>query len=115
MHSEGVLAEEPNRYWAYEPTNRNIKNLIRNLILALKLISSGKYTHILSTGAGVGVPFIWMGKLFGLKTIFIDSFTRTEGLSLSAKLIYYIADKVLTQWKSNTKKYKKVIYKGKVV
>jgi beta-1,4-N-acetylglucosaminyltransferase len=101
--------------WAYHPTNRNIINLLRNCILAYKVLKTGKYTHVISTGAGVGVPFIWMGKLLGIKTCFIDSFTRIEGLSLSAKLVYPFVDYLLTQWPKVAEKYPKVIYKGKVL
>lgn len=116
----GLLKDEKNVIWAAHPTNfPNLPNNIKNTFLALKLILSGKYTHILSTGAGVGVPFIWLGWLFSpllkTKTIFIDSLTRTIGISFSMKLVYLFSHIRLTQWPDNTRKYSRLLYKGKVL
>ena len=36
------LLMEEKVYWAYSPTNRNIKNLIRNFFLALKTLKEEK-------------------------------------------------------------------------
>ncbi len=46
---------------------------------------------ILTTGAGVAVPFAWMGRLLGIPTVYVESVTRIEGLSLSARLIAPVA------------------------
>ncbi len=50
--------------WAHSPTNRNIPNL-RNNLLAYRTIRSYRPDIILSTGAGVSVPFLLQGKLMG--------------------------------------------------
>lgn len=73
--------------WAYFPTNRNIFNLIRNLFLAPFTITKYKPQLILSTGAGISVPFLWIGKLFGCNTVFVESITRVNELSLSARIL----------------------------
>ena len=116
----GLLKDEKNVIWAPYPTNYpNFPNNIKNTFLALKTILSGKYTHIISTGAGVGVPYIWLGWLLspflGTKTVFIDSLTRTIGTSFSMKLVYYLSHVRLTQWPDNLKKYSRLLYKGKVL
>ena len=58
-------------YWAYFPTNRNIPNLIRNLFIAFNVLKKERPDIIVSTGAGVAVPFFWLAGLFRVKTIFI--------------------------------------------
>ena len=44
--------------WAHHPTNRNIPNLIRNLGLALRMVRRHRVQAIVTTGAGVTVPFV---------------------------------------------------------
>ncbi len=114
------LKDEKNVIFAAWPTQYpNLPNNIRNSFQALFMILSGKYTHIITTGAGVGVPFIWMGWLFSpilrTKTIFIDSLTRTNNMSFAMKLVYFFSHIRLTQWEHLTKKYPRLTYKGRVI
>ena len=102
--TETVLSDSE-VYWAYGPTNRNIGNLIKNFILALKVIMTQKPELVLSTGAGVAVPFLILGKIFGAKTIFLESFTRVEDLSMSAKLAMPFIDVIYVQWQQLQRKY----------
>ncbi len=53
---------------------------------------------ILSTGAAPGYLAIRMGRLFGAKTIWLDSIANVETLSLSGQRIGRYADLWLTQW-----------------
>lgn len=92
-------------YWAYSPTNRNIPNLIRNFCLAWKVIRQEKPQIILSTGAGVAVPFIIIGKINRSKTVFVESYTRVKDLSLSAKLVLPFLDVLYVQWSQLQEKY----------
>jgi anti-anti-sigma factor len=75
-------------YWAHSPTNRNIPNLIRNLVLAFKVLREERPDVILSTGAGVAVPFLLLARyLCNSQVIFVESKTRLKQISLSAKLL----------------------------
>jgi len=119
-NSPSLLKDEKDVIWAPHPTNwPNLPNNIKNSFLALFTVLSGKYTHIISTGAHVGVPYMWLGWLFSpflkTKTIFIDSLTRTKGMSFSMKLVFYFTHIRLTQWPDNTRKYPRLLYKGKVL
>jgi beta-1,4-N-acetylglucosaminyltransferase len=96
-----------NVYWAYSPTNRNLPNLIRNFILAFQVILQERPELILTTGAGVAVPFLIVGKLFGAKTAFVESFTRIEQLSLSARLAMPFLDVVYVHWQQLKERYTK--------
>ena len=92
-------------YWAYSPTNRNLVNLIRNFWLALYLVFKERPDLILSTGAGVAVPFLFTAKIFGIQTTFIESFTRVQELSLSARLALPFIDVLYVQWETLRTKY----------
>ena len=94
-----------NVYWAWSPTNRNLPNLVRNFVLACKVIWQERPQLILSTGAGVAVPFIILGKIFGSQTAFVESFTRVKQLSLSARLILPFLDTLYVQWPQLQAKY----------
>lgn len=85
-------------YWAFHPTNRNLPNLIRNLFLAWKIIHRERPHLILTTGAGIAVPFVILGKSLGSKTAFVESFTRVEQLSLSARLVLPFLDILYVHW-----------------
>jgi beta-1,4-N-acetylglucosaminyltransferase len=83
---------------AFGPTNRNVPNLLRNLRLALRVLRSERPSAILTTGAGVAVPFAWIGRALGIPTIYVESVTRIEGLSLSGRLIAPVAERLYGQW-----------------
>jgi len=84
--------------FAHSPTNRSIKNLLWNLVLAWRTLRTVRPRVILSTGAGVAVPFAWLARLFGARVVYVESFTRIEGLSLSGRLVRPVADRLYVQW-----------------
>ena len=92
------LLREERVVHAHSPTNRNIPNLLRNLRLAARVLREERPAAILTTGAGVAVPFAWVGRLFGVPTVYVESVTRIEGLSLSARLIAPVAKRMYAQW-----------------
>lgn len=87
-----------NVYWAHSPTNRNLPNLFKNLLLAFQVIAKTRPQLILSTGAGVAVPFLIIGKLFGSQIVFVESVTRIHTLSLSARLVLPFLNVLYVQW-----------------
>jgi UDP-N-acetylglucosamine:LPS N-acetylglucosamine transferase len=106
---------EEKLYWAYAPTNRNLKNFFLNLILAWNIISQEKPDMIISTGAGVAVPFIFIGRLLQCKTIYIESLTRVKEISLTGKIIYPFVDHFLVQWEELSKRYQRAEFVGRVL
>ena len=101
------LLEGEKMYPCYFPTNRNIKNLIKNTFLAIKVLRKEKPNLIISSGAAVAVPFFWLGKLFGAKTIYIEVFDRIDKPTLTGKLVYPVTDKFIVQWDEMKEVYKK--------
>ena len=101
------LLEGEKMYPCYFPTNRNIKNLIKNTFLAIKVLRKEKPNLIISSGAAVAVPFFWLGKLFGAKTIYIEVFDRIDKSTLTGKLVYPVTDRFIVQWDEMKEVYKK--------
>lgn len=96
---DAVSALEGERvYFGYFPTNRNVKNTIRNTWVALKVLLREHPDVIVSSGAALAVPFFYLGKLFGAKLIYIEVFDRMDKPTLTGKLVYPITDTFIVQW-----------------
>lgn len=108
------LLKDEKMYPCYYPTNRNIKNLIRNTVLAIKVLKKEKPDLIISSGAAVAVPFFYLGKLFGAKTVYIEVFDRIDKPTLTGKLVYPVADKIIVQWEEQKKVYPKAVNLGSI-
>lgn len=85
-------------YWAWSPTNRNLPNLVRNFLLAWQVLYRERPQLVISTGAGVAVPFLILAKILGSQTVFIESITRVKQLSLSARLALPFLDALYVRW-----------------
>jgi beta-1,4-N-acetylglucosaminyltransferase len=95
--ARSLLADE-RVYFAHGPTNRNLKNLLRNAVLAWHVLRVVRPRAILTTGAGVAVPFAWVGRLFGTKTIYVESLARIEAPSLTYRLVAPVSERLYVQW-----------------
>lgn len=63
-----------------------------NLWEAWRILREERPTLILSTGAGPAVPFALIGRFcFGTRVVFIETFTRVDAPSLTARLMYRLA------------------------
>ncbi|MGX7151513.1 PssD/Cps14F family polysaccharide biosynthesis glycosyltransferase [Enterococcus sulfureus] len=100
------VLEYEKKYYCYFPTNRNIKNLFKNTMLAIKVLKKEKPDLIISSGAAVAVPFFYIGKLFGAKTVYLEVFDRIDSPTLTGKLVKPVTDKFLVQWEELEKIYK---------
>lgn len=94
-------------YPCYYPTNRNLKNLIRNTVVAWKVLRKEKPDVLISSGAAVAVPFFYLGKLMGKKLIYIEVFDRVDKPTMTGKMVYPIVDEFIVQWEEQLKVYPK--------
>jgi len=108
------LLKKERVYSCYYPTNRNIKNLVRNTWVAWKVLRKEKPDLIISSGAAVAVPFFYLGKLMGAKLIYIEVFDRIDKPTLTGKLVYPITDRFIVQWEEQKKVYPKAINLGSI-
>ena len=88
-----------NRFYFVNDANRWSK--IKLLTLAIRvawIVGKERPDVVLSTGAAPGYFALLFGRLFGAKTIWIDSITNIEHLSMAGQLVGKYADLWLTQW-----------------
>lgn len=97
-----------------EKINRKEKfffiHFFKLILYSFRILLKEKPDVLISTGALVAVPILYLGKLFGKKIIFIETIARIESLSLTGKLIYPIADCFIVQWEELQQKYPKTVY-----
>jgi hypothetical protein len=102
------------RYLLVPDANRNNKLKLMKCCLSIgaKIIIS-RPKVIVTTGAAPGLFGIIIGKILGVKTIWIDSIANVEQLSLSGKIASKVADRVYTQWEHLSTP--KIIYAGNIL
>jgi UDP-N-acetylglucosamine:LPS N-acetylglucosamine transferase len=84
--------------WAAHPTTRNVPNLLRNIRIAASVLRSFRPDVIVSAGAGVAVPFFWLGPAVGASTVFVEVLDRMDNRTLTGMLCYPVSSLFLVQW-----------------
>ena len=67
---------------------------------------------IVTTGAHTAGPMCCLGKIFGSKIIYIESFANIYTKTLTGRFIYHIADLFIVQWKEMLTFYPNAVYGG---
>jgi beta-1,4-N-acetylglucosaminyltransferase len=106
VDSVSLLADE-HVVWAYHPTTRNLHNLLRNLVLAWRLLRSYRPRVVVSTGAGVAFPFFVIARLLGMRTVYIEVYDRIDLPTLTGRLCYPLSDLFLLQWEEQKRLYRR--------
>ena len=103
------------RYYIYCNKNNFIKYFFINVLNAFHSV----YTFfkawpqvIVTTGANTAIPLCYLGRIFGKKVIFIESFAKRNGKTLAGLLAYPVATTFIVQWESMLKYYPKAKYFG---
>ncbi len=100
----GALDGDP-VVFAHHPTTRNVGNLLRNLVLAWRVLRRERPDAVVSTGAGVAVPFFVLAKVLGIRTVFVEVYDRIDSRSLSGRLCRPFSDLFLLQWERQRELY----------
>lgn len=102
-------------YWVEMQEARMLWKACVNFYKALFILRKSRPDLVLCTGASLAVPFILASKLYGIKTVFIESISRSSSLSLSGRLVYNLVDEFYVQWPECVKRYPRAQYRGVVV
>jgi len=86
--------------------------LLLNSFLSLYWFIKIRPKYIISTGAHTAGPICCIGKIFGSKIIFIETFANITKPTITGKLIYKFADLFIVQWESMKKFYPNAVYGG---
>lgn len=86
--------------------------LIINCFLSLFLYLKVKPKYIITTGAHTAGPMCCIGKIFGSKIIYIETFANINTKTITGRLVYKFADLFIVQWSEMLELYPKAIYGG---
>jgi UDP-N-acetylglucosamine:LPS N-acetylglucosamine transferase len=86
--------------YGHGPTPRNLRNFLKNLRLARRVLRDLDPGVVISTGAGLALPFFVLGRLQRRRLVYVESITRVEKLALTGRLVYPLADEFFVQWAS---------------
>lgn len=76
-------------------------NFLQSLFLFIKI----RPKVIISTGAGIAIPFVLIGSFFKTKIIFIETGARISKPSRTGEFLYKYSDLFIIQYKSLSKFY----------
>jgi beta-1,4-N-acetylglucosaminyltransferase len=98
--------------WAYHPVTRNLPNAVRNLGLAVRTLRRLRPDVVVSTGAGVSLPFFVVARFLHIRTVYIEVFDRIDSPTLTGRLSYPISDAMCTQWPQQQEIYPEAVVIG---
>lgn len=81
--------------------------LLANCFVSLFIYIKIRPKVIVTTGAHTAGPMCCIGKIFGSKIIFIESFANINTKTITGRIIYWFADLFIVQWDNMLKLYPK--------
>lgn len=90
---------------SHHPTTRNVPNLLRNTVLACRLLLRERPAAVVSSGAGVAVPFFVLAWVMGIPTVFIEVYDRVDTPTMTGRLCGPFTTRRLVQWPSQLEFY----------
>ena len=84
------------------------------LIKSLRVFRKEKPDVIISTGVLAAIPMMCVGRFFGKKVIYIETYAKINSPTMTGSFIYKrkIADRFYVQWESMKKFYPDAVYRG---
>jgi len=119
--SEGKIKTAGPVYRAHAPRTKdpkfltNIRFLLLSFIGELLILIKARPNVIISAGAGIAVPISVWGRIAGVKIIYVEDACRLRALSLTGKMMYWIAHLFFVQWEPLKEKYPRAIYAGRLL
>jgi hypothetical protein len=101
--------------WAYHPTTRNLRNLVRNARLAARLLFSRRFDAVITSGAGVALPFVVFARLRRIPVAYIEVFDRIDTPTLTARLCRPFVSAMLVQWEEQRRLYPDATVVGRLL
>jgi len=92
-------------YWAHHPTTRHVRNLVRNAILAVRVLKRERPDIVVSNGAGVAFPFFVVARILSIPTAYIEVYDRIDSKTLTARMCRPFTSLFCVQWEEQRALY----------
>ncbi len=86
--------------------------LLANCFKSLYLYFRIHPDYIITTGAHTAGPMCLIGKIFGSRVVYIETFANMNSKTVTGRLLYPFSDRFIVQWKEMKKHYKDAIDGG---
>lgn len=107
------LTKTPKAYFVTNTDSANILTWIVNALQSLRILMIERPKLIVSSGAGVSFPTIFLGKLlFGAKVIYVVTAADVTDPSRTTTMSYRFSDLFLVQWPELQTRFPKSKYIG---
>lgn len=116
-HSVAMAKSREKRAGASKEQGR-LSNLFSYLTMfkeCWSICKKWKPAIIVSTGSYIAVPLFICGKLYGAKTIFIESNAKVYQKTMTGILVERFSDKIYVQWPEMLKLYPQAEYFGPLI
>lgn len=115
--NEKLKADYPNRvgYLLYCTKHSKFRYpfvLFMNCFISLYYYIKVRPDVIITTGTHTAGPMCCLGKIFGSKVIYIETFANINTKTVTGRILYMIADLFIVQWESMLRLYPKAVYGG---
>jgi UDP-N-acetylglucosamine:LPS N-acetylglucosamine transferase len=110
------LEQNSSRIYSVGECNReHLLRVLLVLVRCIKIALRERPDVVISSGAAAGCIMCFLGKLLGAEIVWVDSITNVERISLSGRMVRYIANLFLVQWPELAEQYVDVEYAGEVI
>ena len=84
--------------YAHHPTTRHVGNLVRNAALARRVVAEHRPDVVISTGAGVALPFFVAARARGVPTVYLEVYDRVDSTTMTGRLCRPFSTAFCVQW-----------------
>ena len=102
LDAQARLSEEVT-YWAHHPTNRSLTAMWSNLAIARRVLKKERPDVLVTSGAGVAVPFFLWGWVLGIPLVYLEVYDRIESPTLTWRLLRPLLSLTMLQWTDQIK------------
>ena len=92
----------------------SVPSTLKALWACVHLIWTAAPELVLVNGPGTCVPVAVLGRLFGSRVIFVESWCRVESLSLTGRIMYWVAHRFVVHWPELARRYPRAEYLGRI-
>lgn len=113
----GMVAPEGNApvLQIRDSSRDTLPDMVRSVRTIWRIIRTHRPDIVVSTGAAPGAIALAIAKLYGARTLWIDSIANGDELSMSGRAVLPFADLRLTQWEHLAKRYRHLRYFGQIL
>ena len=107
-------AEIPRAREVGQSFGSSVPSTLHALWACVRLIWTASPDLVLVNGPGTCVPVAVLGRYFGSRVIFVESWCRVESLSLTGRIMYWVAHRFVVHWPELARRYPRAEYLGRI-